>query len=104
MKVLRILLLLILLCIGACLAVLIRAFLLQRKRPLSELYRQRTLESDFCPYERIPERLRFFILQTEDDGFFSHPGYLYQGIVDAVHLNRNARKSYAAAARLRSSS
>lgn len=92
MKVTGILLFLILLCIGACFTILIRAFLLQRKRPLSELYRQRVQQPDFCPYDRIPERLRFFILQTEDDGFFSHRGYLYQGIVDAIHINRNARK------------
>lgn len=92
MKLVEILFLLLLLCIGASLAVLIRAFLLQGKRPLSELYRQRAKEPDFCPYERIPERLRFFILQTEDVEFFSHPGFLYEGIVDAIHINRKARK------------
>lgn len=66
-------------------------FLLCR-RPLVRFYHQRTKDRDFCPYNRIPAEFLHFILNIEDDSFFSHHGFCFDAIKTAIRCNKRASK------------
>lgn len=60
------------------------------RRPLVKFYNQRASESDFCPYDKIPAQLLYFIVQAEDEHFFSHRGIVLDSIQTAFRLNKRA--------------
>ena len=67
-----------------------RALLLMRQRPLEEIYEERAGQPDFVPLCDLPERLVQLTLESEDSGFYEHGAYCWEGIRDAVKINRRA--------------
>ena len=69
-----------------------RAFMLMKKRPIEELYEMRKGQDDFVPLQNIPERLVKLTVESEDSGFYTHGALCWEGIRDAVVINRRAGK------------
>ncbi len=65
---------------------------LMKERPLEMLYEKRAADKDFVPLSEIPERMVLFLLETEDPGFFRHPGYMIVNICDAVKTNLREKR------------
>ena len=69
-----------------------RAFQLMRKRPIEQFYEMRKAQDDFVSLQDLPERLVRFVLEAEDSGFYTHGALCWEGIRDAVNINREAGK------------
>ena len=67
------------------------AVILQIKRPLRRIYRERTREEDFCPLKFIPETLIRYVVMIEDDTFLDHPGFSIEMIRQATRINREKK-------------
>ena len=68
------------------------AFLLMKRRPLEKIYETRKGQDDFVPLQDLPERLVNFTVESEDSGFYAHGAFCWEGIRDAVQINRRAGK------------
>ena len=68
------------------------AFLLMKRRPLEEIYETRKGQDDFVPLEDLPERLVELTVESEDSDFYTHGAFCWEGIRDAVQINRKAGK------------
>ena len=68
------------------------AFLLMKRRPLEKIYETRKGQDDFVPLQDLPERLVNFTVESEDSGFYAHGAFCWEGIRDAVRINRRAGK------------
>ena len=69
-----------------------RAFLMMKRRPIEELYETRKRQDDFVSLQDLPERLVQLIVESEDSGFYTHGAFCWEGIRDAIQINRNAGK------------
>ena len=75
-----------------CAGVVGRAFLLMKKRPIGELYETRRRQADFVSLQDLPERLVRLVLDAEDSDFYTHGAICWEGIRDAISINRQAGK------------
>ena len=93
MRIILVILGLIVLCAALFAAgVLLCAFILERKRPLVLFYEERAAQDDFAPFSTIPPLLVHYLVQIEDDGFYTHPGYSITAIREAWSINRSSGK------------
>ena len=69
-----------------------RALLLMKRRPIEKIYEMRKGQDDFVPLQDLPERLVNFTVESEDSGFYTHGAFCWEGIRDAVQINRRAGK------------
>lgn len=62
------------------------------RRPLVRFYRQRAAEPDYCTYDRVPAQFLHYLIQIEDDRFFTHHGIRFDTIRMAIRRNKRERK------------
>lgn len=72
--------------------IITRAFLLMKRRPIDAFYETRKAQADFVPLQDLPERLVQFTVESEDSDFYTHGAFCWEGIRDAVQVNREAGK------------
>lgn len=68
------------------------ALVLLKRRPLEVLYETRKAEPDFVPLQDMPKQLVQFTVESEDSGFYTHGAFCWEGIRDAVQINREKGK------------
>ena len=73
-------------------AIVGRAFMLMKQRPLEEFYETRKAQADFVPLQDLPERLVQFTIESEDSDYYAHGAICWEGIRDAAQINRRAGK------------
>lgn len=62
------------------------------KGPLNPLGPQGPISQIFVPLASISKNLRNAVIAAEDDGFYTHPGFDVEAILDAYEYNRNHNK------------
>jgi len=66
------------------------AYMKQYREQLREAGESDTLIWKFVPLDSIADILKIMVLAAEDDGFYTHPGFSLDAIVEAIDKNRNA--------------
>ena len=68
------------------------AFLLMKKRPPLKFYKERSMQPDYIFLSQIPKRHIALLLALEDKDFYTHSGFLFYGIWDALKKNIKAKQ------------
>ncbi|MDR0331279.1 MAG: monofunctional biosynthetic peptidoglycan transglycosylase [Chitinispirillales bacterium] len=70
------------------------AYMTQYRKELRDKGESDTLIRKFVPLDSIPKNLINTVLAVEDDGFYMHPGFSLDAIVEAIEYNKsvNANK------------
>jgi len=66
------------------------AYMKQYREQLREKGESDTLIWKFIPLDSISDILKTMVLAAEDDGFYTHPGFSLDAIVEAVERNRGS--------------
>jgi len=66
------------------------AFMKQYREQLREAGESDSLVWKFVPLDSIADILKIMVLAAEDDGFYTHPGFSLDAIVEAIERNRNS--------------
>lgn len=59
--------------------------------PVDQIYKDRSREPDFCPFEKMPDYLIRYVILLEDRQFYRHSGVDFHAILRDTYLNLKAR-------------
>ncbi|MDR2693449.1 MAG: monofunctional biosynthetic peptidoglycan transglycosylase [Chitinispirillales bacterium] len=66
------------------------AYMSRYRQELSDKGENGSLARKFVPLDSISKNLIYAVLAVEDDGFYTHPGFSLDAIVEAIEYNKTA--------------